>query len=173
MDPLSDILTLLRPTGYGFRGLDAAGDWALDFREAHGIRCFAIEAGSCWLGRGGNEAPALLSAGDVALIMGGQPVRLFSSAEAEPLDAFMVFSSAPAGGIATLNGGGECRGVGGFFELGGSNVGALLAAVPPVVHVRSDSGKAALLAGVRRLMRELSEPLPGGALLANHLAQAL
>jgi AraC-like DNA-binding protein len=173
MDPLSDILTLLRPTGYGFRGLDAAGDWALDFREAHGIRCFAIEAGSCWLQPAGDNTPALLSAGDVALIMGGQPVRLYSSAEAEPLDAFMLFSSAPAGGIASINGGGECRGVGGYFELGGSNAGALLKAVPPVVHVHSDSGRTALLAGVRRLMRELSEPLPGGALLAGHFAQAL
>ncbi|MCJ2024496.1 AraC family transcriptional regulator [Methylobacterium sp. J-067] len=173
MDPLSDILTLLRPTGYGFRGLDTAGDWALDFREAHGIRCFAIEAGSCWLQPSDDDTPTLLSTGDVALVMGGQPVRLYSRADAEPRDAFALFSSAPAGGVASLNGGGECRGVGGFFELGGSNVRALLAAVPPVVHVRSDNGRDALLAGVRRLMRELSEPLPGGALLASHFAQAL
>lgn len=173
MDPLSEILTLLRPTGYGFRGLDAAGDWALNFREAHGIRCFAIEAGSCWLQPAGDDAPVLLGEGDVALVMGGQPVRLHSGAEVEPLDAFALFSSAPVGGVASINGGGECRGVGGFFELGGSNASALLAAVPPVVHVRSDIGRAALLAGVRRLMRELSEPLPGGALLASHLAQAL
>lgn len=173
MDPLSDILTLLRPTGYGFRGLDAAGDWALDFRAAHGIRCFAIEAGGCWLQPAGDGAPMRVVAGDVLLLMDGKPARLFSCTEAVPRDAFELFSSAPVGGFASLNGGGECRGVGGYFELDGSRAKTLLASVPPVVHVRSDAGKATLLVGVRRLMRELREPLPGGALLARHLAQAL
>lgn len=43
MDSLSDLLTLMRPTGYGFRGLDAGGAWALSFAATRGIRCFAVE----------------------------------------------------------------------------------------------------------------------------------
>jgi hypothetical protein len=47
MDPLSDILSLLKPNGYGFRGLDAGGDWALAFGRDDGIKCYAIQSGSC------------------------------------------------------------------------------------------------------------------------------
>lgn len=173
MDPLSDILTLMRPAGYGFRGIDAAGDWALAFAAAQGIRCFAIEAGGCWLKHAGDMPPVRFDAGDVVLLAGGGAVHLFSSDAIEPLDALAVLSSVAAGEVVTLNGGGACRGVGGFFGLKGSNVACLLAAIPPIVHVRSDTSKAALYTGVQRLMRELVEPHPGGALLASHLAQAL
>ena len=46
MDPLSDILSLLKPNGYGFRGLDAGGDWALAFGPDDGVRCYAMESGT-------------------------------------------------------------------------------------------------------------------------------
>lgn len=173
MDPLSDILTLLRPADYGFRGLDAAGDWALDFAPDEGIYCFAIEAGECWLGRAGDSTPVMLATGDVVLLAGDQALRLFSSPGAPAIDAVEFLSSVPPGQVATLNGGGACRGVGGYFDLQGFHADMLLAALPPLVHVRSAASKAALLAGVQRLMRELSAPRPGSALLASHLAQAL
>lgn len=172
MDPLSDILTLMKPAGYGFRGLDAGGDWALHFAWAPGIRCFAIEVGNCWLRLASSE-PVPLAADDVVLLSGGEPVLLYTSDAVHPLDAHDVFASVPPGEVAVLNGGGEVRGMGGFFGLEGVQTGALLAAVPPMIHVRSDTSRAALRSGVQRLMRELSEPQPGGALLASHLAQAL
>lgn len=76
MDPLSDILTLTRPTGYGFRGLDAAGAWALDFAWSPGIRCFAIEAGCCSLRFDGDSGSTSLVAGDVVLLFSRVSVRL-------------------------------------------------------------------------------------------------
>jgi AraC-like DNA-binding protein len=173
MDPLSDILTLMRPNGYGFRGLDAAGDWSLAFAAADGIRCFAIEAGGCWLRLLGTEPPMRLDAGAVVLLTGGGGVHLFSSEKAEPIDSVAFLSGVPAGAVAVLNGGGECRGIGGFFRMEGSEVAGILATLPPVVHVRAEGSRTALHAGVQRLMLELSEPRPGGALLASHLAQAL
>lgn len=173
MDPLSEILTLMRPTVYGFRGLDAAGDWAFAFAAAEGIRCFAIEYGGCWLRVVGGTPAIRLEAGDVVLLTGARDVHLFSCETIEPVDSMAFLSTVSAGQVATINGGGECRGIGGFFGLRGSDVATLLIAVPPIVHVRSDVSRAALYAGVQRLMRELSEPRPGGALLASHLAQAL
>ena len=49
MDPLSDILSLLKPNSYAFRGLDAGGTWSLDFEAAEGIKCYALYSGSSWL----------------------------------------------------------------------------------------------------------------------------
>jgi AraC-like DNA-binding protein len=49
----------------------------------------------------------------------------------------------------------------------------LLGMLPPLVHIRAEASKAALRWSIERLMRELREPRPGSALIAEHLAQAL
>ncbi len=173
MDVLSDILRFVRPSDYGFRGIDTAGAWALMFPSASCLRCFAIESGRCWLRLSGGGDTLALQSGDVVLLNGRHEVCLFSCANAEPIEAMALLSSVPVGEITTLNGGGETLGLGGFFALDGAGAEILFAALPPLIHVGSDSSRLALHAGVKRLMDELSRPRPGGALLASHLAQAL
>lgn len=172
MDPLSDILSLLRPNSYGFRGLDAGGDWQLVFGRDDGVKCYAIQSGSCWLAMEA-AAPMQLCAGDFVLIPGGTAYRLYSAADAPPIDAFRFFPSIPAGETAVLNGGGGIAGVGGYFGFEGMHAELLLGMLPPVVHIRAEANKAALRWSIERLMREMREPQPGSALIAGHLAQAL
>jgi len=74
------------------------------------------------------------------------------------------------GGIASYNGGGDCFIVGGHFLLTGSQADILLGALPPIVHLRSESDKAALRWSLERLREELREPQPGGSLVAQQLA---
>jgi AraC-like DNA-binding protein len=173
MDPLSDILSLLRPNSYGFRGLDAGGDWVLAFGADDGIKCYAIQSGSCWLAMEGAAEPMLLEAGDFVLLPGGQAFRIYSAADAPPIDAFDFFPKIPAGETAVLNGGGGVAGVGGYFGFEGMHADLLLGMLPPVVHIRAEASKAELRSSIDRLMRELREPQPGSALIAEHLAQAL
>lgn len=173
MDPLSDILSLLRPNGYGFRGLDAGGDWALVFAPDDGVKSYAIETGSCWLALDDGAEPMLLAAGDFVLMPGGRGYRLYSKADAPPIDAFRFFPSIPAGETAVLNGGGGLSGVGGYFGFEGMHAELLLGMLPPVVHIRAEANKAALRGSIERLMYELREPQPGSTLLAEHFAQAL
>jgi AraC-like DNA-binding protein len=173
MDPLSDILSLLKPGSYGFRGLDAGGDWALAFAADDSVRCYALESGACWLALDGGGAPMRLAAGDFVLLPGGQGYRLYSAPDAPTIDAFRFFPTVPAGETAVLNGGGGVCGVGGYFGFEGMHAERLLGVLPPVVHVRAQANKAALRGSIERLMRELREPQPGSALIAEHLAQAL
>ncbi len=175
MDPLSDILSLLRPNGYGFRGLDAYGDWMLAFARDDGIKCYAIQSGSCWLAMEGGAEPVLLEGGDFVLLPGGQAFRLYSSADAAAIDAFDFFPKIPVGETAVLNGGGGggVAGVGGYFGFEGIHAELLLGMLPPVVHIRAEASKAELRWSIERLMRELREPQPGSTLIAEHLAQAL
>lgn len=42
--------------------------------------------------------------------------------------------------------------------------------LPPIVHIRKESDKAALRWSLERMMQELREPQPGGFLVAQHLA---
>jgi len=173
MDPLSDILALLRPNSYGFRGLDAGGAWALAFGPDDGVKCYAIQSGSCWLAMEGAPEPMKLAAGDVVLLPGNEAYRIYSAADAPPIDAFDFFPKIPAGETAVLNGGHGVVGVGGYFGFEGMHAELLLGVLPPVVHIRGEADKTALRGSIDRLMRELREPLPGSALIAGHLAQAL
>lgn len=172
MDPLSDILSLLKPNSYGFRGLDAGGEWALAFGSDDGIKCYAIQSGTCWLAFEGAE-PVLLAAGDFVLMPGGKSYRLYSAPDTPPIDALRFFLTVPAGETAVLNDGGDVSGVGGYFGFEGMHAELLLGMLPPIVHIRAEANKAALRWSIERLMRELREPQPGSALIAEHLAQAL
>lgn len=173
MDPLSDILSLLKPASYGFRGLDAGGDWALAYPADNGVKCYAITSGACWLVVDGFAQAWRLDAGSFALLSGGKAFRLCSAPDTMPIDAFAFFPSVPAGEIAVLNGGGGCQGVGGYFDFAGMHADLLLGILPPVVHIGADEGRDDLRWSIERLMRELRNPQPGGSLLGEHLTQAL
>ena len=75
MDPLSDVLALLKPAGYMFRGLDAAGEWAIRFAGHRGINCYAVLAGQVWLTVEG-WGDVLLEPGDCVLLPMRQATRL-------------------------------------------------------------------------------------------------
>lgn len=172
MDPLSEVLALLKPASFGFRGLDAAGDWLLEFGASGGIKAFAVETGGCWMETADAEA-VRLGAGDLALLPGRTAFRLFSSAHAEPIDAYQFFPTVPAGTVGIIHGGGECVGMGGFFEFSGRHVESMLDVLPPVIMIRAEDTRAALSFLIARLMKELRQPQLGGELMAAHLAQSL
>ncbi len=50
MDPLSDVLALLKPQSYRTAGVSAGGDWSIRFENCAGmIKCYAVTNGACWL----------------------------------------------------------------------------------------------------------------------------
>ena len=173
MDPLSDVLGLMKPRSYGFRGLNAGGDWALAFQAKEGVKCYAIHSGTCWIELDVHPEPTQLPAGDFILMPGRSAFRLYSAVDAPETDAFQFFPSLPIGETGVLNGGGDCSGVGGFFDFAGLHTELLLGILPPIVHIRPEATRAALGWLIERLMRELRDPQPGGTLMAGHLAQTL
>lgn len=172
MDPLSEVISLLRPRSYAFRGLDAGAQWALSFPPGPGIRCYAVVAGHCRLERAGS--PALrLSGGDVVLLTDGKPFVLTGGAVVDPTPALAFLSATDSGHVATLNGGGEFIGLGGYFAFQSTHAGLLMDALPDVTLVNEPSTGLRLRSSIEGLMTELRDPRPGGALIAEHLAQGL
>lgn len=172
MDPLSDILSLLKPHGYMAGGFDAAGPWSVQFPRHDGIKFYSVVSGQCWLSIEGAEA-VRLRAGDCLLLPRGLPFRLASDLALTPVDALSVITTAPQGGITTLNGGGDYFGFGGYFAFAGDHAEMLLGVLPPVVHIRKDSDKTALRSSLEQMINELRDPQPGSFLVAQHLAQLL
>jgi len=173
MDPLSDVLSLLKPRSYMSAGFDAGGQWSIHFPENAGIKCYAVVTGECWLSVEAVPDPVHLKAGDCFLLPSGRPFRMASDLALTPVDAHSVFAPARDGGIVSYNGGGDFFLVGSRFVLTGNHAGILLGMLPPIVHIRKEADQAALRWSVERMMQELRERQPGGFLIAQHLAHMM
>ncbi len=174
MDPLSDILSLLKPRSYVSAGFDAGGDWAIRFTDQQGrIKCYAVVSGACWLTVDDVSEPVRLRAGDCFVLPSGRPFRLASDAALEPVDSSAVFPPARPGGVVTYNGGGDFFLVGSRFAVSGPHTAGLLRTLPPIVHIHKEPDQTALRWSVEQMMHELHAQQPGGALIAQHLAHMM
>jgi len=170
MDPLSDVLSLLRPRSFMSGGVDHGGDWAISFGKYEGIKFQAVITGGCWLVVEGVDEPVRIEAGDCYLLPHGRPFHLASDLSLKPVDAYSVLGLPLNGLVRKINGGGDCLSLGGRFLFEGRHAELLLASLPPIVHLRKESDKAAMRWSVERLMLEIREPQPGGDIIAQHLA---
>ncbi|MEA2260491.1 MAG: hypothetical protein QOJ51_3316 [Acidobacteriaceae bacterium] len=170
MDPLSDVLSLLKPRTYMAGGFDMGGEWSIRFGQHEGIKCYAVVSGQCWLSVEGVPDAVRLTTGDCFLLPRGWPFRLTSDLTLASVDAHTMFPLPLNGGIASCNGGGDCFGVGGYFAFTGSHAGILLGVLPPIVHIRKESDKAAMRWSLERMGQEIRERQPGGFLVAQQLA---
>ncbi|MDQ2834956.1 MAG: AraC family transcriptional regulator [Acidobacteriota bacterium] len=172
MDPLSDVLSLLKPRSYMSGGFNFGGESAIQFPRHEGIKCYSVVSGQCWLSVEGVPDAVHLAAGDCFLLPRGRPFSLVTDLALTPVD-FRTFLAAhpksdPAWSIA------EGCGfiVGGHFTLTG-NPGVLLDLLPPIVHIRKESDKEAMRWSLDRMMLELRDPQPGGVLVAQQLAYVM
>ena len=170
MDPLSDVLSLLKPRSYIAGGFDVGGELSIQFGKHPGIKCYALVSGHCWLVVEGVPEPVLLEAGDCFLLPRGRPFRLASDLDLPPVDALTFLAAKRNGSVRVVNGGGDSFMVGGFFALAGGHADILLSVLPPIVHIRKESDKAAMRWSLERMMQELRDPQPGGFLIAQQLA---
>ena len=73
MDPLSDVLSLLKPQSYRAGGYEVGDDMAIRWPKHRGIKCYAMVSGQCWLSVEGVPDAVLLTAGDCFLLPRGCP----------------------------------------------------------------------------------------------------
>jgi AraC-like DNA-binding protein len=172
IDPLSDVLSLLRPRSSVSAFLDAGGDWSIQFPREEGIRFQAVISGHCWLAVDGVPDPVRLNPGDCFLLPSGRPFRLASDLALPPDDAYAVLS-AKRDGVAMCNGGGDFLGVGCLFTLAGRHADFLLGELPPIVQVREELEQEALRWSLERMFAEQRARRPGGFLVAQHLAHMM
>jgi AraC-like DNA-binding protein len=170
MDPLSDVLSLLKPRSYSAGGFDVGGDLSIQFSRHEGIKCYAVISGECWLAVEGIADAVLLKTGDCFLLPSGKPFRLATDLSLTPIDALTLSANKRNGSVHSFNGGGDCFIAGGHFAFAGSHAGILLGVLPPIVHLRKESEKAAMRWSLERMREELRESQPGGFLVAQQLA---
>jgi AraC-like DNA-binding protein len=170
MDPLSDVLSLMKPRSHMAGGFDVGGTWSIRFDRYQGVKCYAVVAGDCWLAIEGGDAPTRLKTDDIFILPRGLPFRLGANLDVPAVDARTVFSAPSNGALRIINGGGDCMIAGGHFALDGNHAGLLLGVLPPVVHIRQQADKAKLRWCLDQMRHELREPRPGGSLVVQQLA---
>jgi hypothetical protein len=167
MDPLSEVLSLLKLRSYMSGAFEAAGGWSIAFGAHEGIKFQAVTCGECWVALEGTDKAVRLMAGDCLLLPHGRPFRIASDLTLPPID-FSAFSGGVENGITSFNGGGEFMSIGGYFTLVGDHTSILLGLLPPIVHIRGES-QTVLRWCLERLSIELRNPQPGGFLVAQQL----
>jgi AraC-like DNA-binding protein len=170
MDPLSDVLSLLKPQSYVSGGFKVGGDLAIQFPEHRGIKCYAVLSGQCWLRMDGVCDPVLLTAGDCFLLPRGLPFCLATDLSLTPVDFRDLLAAKISGSSLSDNENGDNYIAGGHFVLTGSHADILLKSLPPIVHIRKETDKAAMRWSLERMKEELHDPQPGGTLIAQQLA---
>lgn len=143
MDPLSDVLSLLRFSSHVAAGFYTGGDWSLHFKRYEGIKFNAVVSGGCWLQVDGMAEAVRLEAGDCFLLFHGNAFRMASNLALPPVDGASVFSPVSRGGIARHQGGGEFFLLGSRFTLSGRHADVLLGVVPPLIHIRDAADQGA------------------------------
>jgi AraC-like DNA-binding protein len=174
MDPLSHVLSLLKPHNYLSGGFRAGGAWSIQFPDQQkGIKCSAILAGECWLRVDGVADPVHLRAGDFVLLPSGKPFRMATDLDLPPMDAEPIFSNPNRSSIVSLNSGDEFLLLSNRFALSNSHATLLLNMLSPIVHIPYEQDQTTLGWAVARMMQELEDPQPGGFLVTQHLAHMM
>ncbi len=173
MDPLSEVLALLKPQSLASGGFMLPEDLAIWFPKHQGVKCYAMLAGECWLTVDGAPEPVLLRAGDCFLLPRGLPFRLASNPELEAVHYMEAWGRLSNSHHVTELTDGARYMAGGFFGFTGGHAEMLLQSLPPIVHIRSDADKAAMRWSLERMREELRDPQPGGSLIAQHLAYTM
>jgi len=173
MDPLSDVLSLLRPRTSVSSGFDAGGDWSVEFTDNVDIKCDAVLSGRAWLSVDGVPEAVQLEAGDCFLLPSGRPFRLTSDLALVPDDARTIYPPEHLGGVVTVGTGGDFFAIGSRFALSGKAADFLLSTLPPIIHIHRPPDRAALRWCVERMRQEVREGQPGSDLVAQHLAHMM
>jgi AraC-like DNA-binding protein len=136
MDPLLDLIGLLRPRATLFGGgLDAVGQWGLAFRKRDDLLFCWVEQGTCQLIRSGCD-PLLIQQGDFVLIYTSTPFTLASDASIEAVDSETAVAVSKR--VRLKLGSGVDRPVtlhAGKFLLEKANEGLLAGLFPPLIHI--------------------------------------
>lgn len=173
MDPLSEVLSLLKPQSYVSGGFGVDGHMSIQFPKHQGIKCYAVVSGQCWLSVEGVPDAVMLTAGDCFLLPRGFPFCLATDLSLPRVDFQTILAARRAGNAVFSD---EARAhhiVGGHFLLSGSHADILLRPLPPIVHIRKESDKAAMRWSLERMKAELRDPQPGGSLIAQQLAYVM
>jgi AraC-like DNA-binding protein len=169
MDPLTDIVSLLRPHGAFSKPITGRGRWGVRYEE-HAAPSFCIvREGRCWFNADGGK-PRLLEHGDFLLLPFTPAFSLVSD-----LEAVCVPGRPSRDGVrhGDPKGAPDFRMIGGTFEIESVNA-ALLGMMSQTIHIRASECDTSRLGSIIQLiMDEYAAERPGREAILQRFLEAL
>lgn len=170
-DPLSEVVSLLRPQAVFANVISGKGQWAVRYSR-YGLPSFCIVlSGRAKLAVDGH-APITIDAGDFVLLPTTPAFTLSGETPAPPvhLDPNAVASSRGELRYGELGGEPDMRSIGGAFVFDSADPSLLVSLLPDVVHIR-DSARLAQL--VHMVGEETAHEQPGSDYMRSRIAELL
>lgn len=170
MDPLSDVIALLRPSTAISKPITGRGRWGVRY-AAHNAPGFTIILeGECWIAFEGKD-PVKLEKGDFVLLPSTPAFSLGSHPGSacrlrDPMDVAVRHGD--------QDGDPDFVSLGGTFRIEQVNAPLLLALLPGIIHVPASQGRAERLGKVIELiMDECGQDDPGKEMILQRLLEIL
>lgn len=173
MEPLSDVLALVKPRTHLLHRLDAGGEWSIQFPRHQGIKFDVVRKGSCSLQVEGENKPYHFAEGDCFLLTSGRAFVLASDLSLPAVDyrEALIFDKQ---GVGCCGGGGDCLLDGGHVMFAGNHVNRFFTGLPGVIPAYASSNEASILGWALDLFgKEIRNDRPGGWLTAEHLGHIM
>lgn len=171
IDPLSEIISFLKPKAVFTKSISAAGAWAVRYSDfGYPSFCIVLE-GFCNLAVDGQTAISL-EPGDFVLLPATPGFTLSGEGSAEPVainphEAALEIREVRYG---KKDGPASVRLLGGYFVFDSESSGLLVSLLPEQVHIRGVDRLSTL---VGFLTEESTQQLPGRELVLNRLVEIL
>jgi AraC-like DNA-binding protein len=175
-DVLSQVLTLIRLRGELVYSARLRAPWNIAFPRG-AAHFYYVQSGTLWI-QSADDAPTKASQGDLLLLPHGSGHMVCDDPATPPVAIGSVGAEHFDRGASTLEygGGGDLvRVVGGLFHFEGGSLAAIMAALPPVVHIHGVDGTTPdwLHALTHFLVKESHEVEPGSSLMISRLIDLL
>jgi len=170
-DPLSDVITLLRPRTVFSKGISGAGAWGVRYSDFGQPSFCAVLEGSCLLALDGQEA-LTLEAGDFVLLPATPGFTLSGFAPVTPRFIDPKEEPAPTEDVrhGRQDGAPDVRLLGGYFVFDSPDAALLVSLLPALIHIR---GAARLSLLVQLVADEAHDQRPGRELVLTRLVDVL
>jgi len=171
IDPLDQIIQLLRPRAVFSKGISGAGAWAIRYSEFGHPGFCAVTEGRCRLAVDG-EQPVVLEEGDFVLLPATPAFTMSGFEPATPvrLDPKRMSGEGEEVRYGRRDGPSDMRQFGGYFAFEAADAGLLVSLLPRMIHVR---GEPRLEQLVRMLGEEASGRRTGRDLILARLVEIL
>jgi AraC-like DNA-binding protein len=176
MDPLADVITLLRPRAAGAKILQGAGRWGVRRSQVAYAGFGLVLEGECWLAVDGHE-PLRLATDDFVLMPASPGFTIASDLACEviSLDAQVVVAcqdSEARYGDPDLEA--DFKQLGGIFQFDAVNRSLLGGLLPTLVHIQaSDPAAGRLKRTIDLIVEEALADRPGRDLVVDRLIEVL
>jgi len=171
VDPLAEIIALLRPRAVFSKGISGAGRWSVRYSEFGQPSFCAVLEGSCLLAVDGEET-ITLQAGDFVLLPATPGFTMSSFEPVKPVFIDPKTTPSPTGEVRHGRRGGraDVRLLGGYFTFDSPDAALLVSLLPALLHVRGVQRLSALVGFVNE---ESSERRAGRDLVLARLVELL